>query len=447
MKTIVRKISNYKSLKDLFPYYQREKNTIFLDSSMENEYGRFSVLGIKPSLILEEKNNIFTINGIQYGMNIEDYLSDSIEKNKETNPTHLPLITGFLGYFSYDYSRKFEKIQTRHPSTYSIPEAIFILYKILIIEDLEKKELYITSIAGEDLLDRVEKEISQIEIDPSIPSENNEYAEFSSFHAKDEYLKAIQKTKDYIEEGDIYILNLTHQIEISSKKDPYKVYHYLRNYNPAPFSSFMKFEDFEILCSSPERFIQIKDGMIETRPIKGTRKRGKTAEEDFLMKKELEDSEKDRSELLMIVDLERNDLNHICDPGSVQVPELFTIEAYSTVFHLVSTIVGKISKDIRLSTILSSTFPGGSITGAPKIRAMEIIDELEESRRGIYTGSIGYFSFDGNCDLNIVIRTLVHASDKYYLGVGGGITYESDLDFEYEETIQKAKALLLATKE
>ena len=192
--------------------------------------------------------------------------------------------------------------------------------------------------------------------------------------------------------------------------------------------------------------MKMKKGHVNTRPIKGTRKRGATSEEDILMRTELENSEKDKSELLMIVDLERNDLNRVCKPGSVKVTELFTVEEYATVFHLVSDIEGTLEEDKNFVDLMEAAFPGGSITGAPKYRAMEIIDELEHGKRNLYTGSIGYLTLDGDCDFNIVIRTALHKDGKYFLGVGGGITAESDLEFEYEETLQKAKAVLQAMK-
>ena len=208
----------------------------------------------------------------------------------------------------------------------------------------------------------------------------------------------------------------------------------------------MNYGDFKIISASPERFLKMKDSKINTRPIKGTRPRGKNTEEDNRLKIELKNSEKDKSELLMIVDLERNDLNKVCETGSVVVDELFTVEEYATVFHLVSDITGKLKKDLNVVDLIKAAFPGGSITGAPKIRAMEVIDELENNKRGIYTGSFGYISLDGSCDLNIIIRTALYKDNNYYLGVGGGITCESDLEFEYEETLQKAKAVLEAMK-
>jgi len=249
---------------------------------------------------------------------------------------------------------------------------------------------------------------------------------------------------DYIKAGDIYIANMTRQISVESSRTPYEVFRYLREHNPSPFGSYFNQPEFQIVSASPERFLEVRNHKVETRPIKGTRKRGITPEEDLMLKEELSQSEKDKSELLMIVDLERNDLNRVCRPGSVKVTELFEVETYATVFHLVSTIIGELETDKTVPDLIASTFPGGSITGAPKIRAMEIIDELEHSQRGLYTGSIGYLSLNGDCDLNIVIRTAVHQNGIYHLGVGGGITAESELEFEYDETWQKAKAVVAA---
>ena len=252
---------------------------------------------------------------------------------------------------------------------------------------------------------------------------------------------------EYIRAGDIYIANMTQRLFMDSRKDPYDVFRYLRSHNPSPFGAYLNYGDFQIVCASPERFLQVRGGQVQTRPVKGTRKRGETRQEDERLRQELAQSEKDRSELLMIVDLERNDLNHVCEPGTVKVTEHFSVETYATVFHLVSTVRGKLREEVSLMDLIRAAFPGGSITGAPKIRAMEIIDELEHSRRGLYTGSIGYLSLDGSCDLNIVIRTAVYQDGRYHLGVGGGITCESDTEFEYEETLQKAKVIREAVYE
>lgn len=449
MKTMIRKLSFYKETADIFEQYKDQEMAAFLDSSLKNNLGKYSIIGLNPYLILKEENGIFYKNGMPQKESFEDGMRAVLAKYKEENPTNLPLTAGALGYFSYDYGRKFEQIKTRHPKKIRMPEALFAFYDLLIIEDKEAKELYLTS-RGEleeqkTALDKLESEIKNC-CAALKPQKHTELADFTPNFEKEEYKNTVDKMISYIVEGDIYIANMTQQLVAKSDKDPYEVYRYLRTFNPAPFGGYFNYGDFQIASASPERFLKVKDKWIETRPIKGTRKRGATPEEDALLKQELQDSSKDRSELLMIVDLERNDLNHVCRPGSVEVTEHFAVETYATVFHLVTTIKGQMKEELEVMDLIEAAFPGGSITGAPKIRAMEIIDELEHDQRGLYTGSIGYFSLNGDCDLNIVIRTAVHQDGAYHLGVGGGITCESELEFEYEETLQKAKAVLEAIR-
>ena len=449
MQIEVKKLEKYMDIYDIFRVLMSQDNfkdnkISFLDSSLKNKYGKYSIIGINPYLELKEKDDKFYINDMLSDENFEDYLDRFLKENKQENKYNLPLISGGIAYFSYDYGRKFENIKTRHKKDVDIPEAVIRFYKTYIIEDIEKQEIYISYQDKKDF-DNLINILENTKIEEENLIKNNNLANFKSNFEKDEYLKAIKKTIDYyIIEGDIYIMNLTQRLMIESKKTPLQVFSYLRKFNPAPFGAYLDFDNFEVVSASPERFIKMKDRLIETRPIKGTRKRGATVEEDLALKNELANSEKDKSELLMIVDLERNDLNRICELKSVVVDELFEVETYSTVFHLVSTIRGKLKEEYSFVDLIKATFPGGSITGAPKIRAMEIIDELENSRRDLYTGSIGYISFNGDCDLNIVIRTAIHKDGKYYLGVGGGITCESELEFEYEETLQKAKAILEA---
>ena len=444
----VKKLEKYIDIYDIFRVLMSQDNfkdnkISFLDSSLKNKYGKYSIIGINPYLELKEKDNKFYINDKLSDEKFEEYLDRFLKENKQENKYDLPLISGGIVYFSYDYGRKFENIKTNHKKDVDIPEAVIRFYKTYIVEDIEKQEIYISYQDKKDF-DNLINILENTKIEEEKLIKNNNLANFKSNFEKDEYLKAIKKTIDYIIEGDIYIMNLTQRLMIESKKSPLQVFSYLRKFNPAPFGAYLDFDNFEVVSASPERFIKMKDRLIETRPIKGTRKRGATEEEDLSLKNELANSEKDKSELLMIVDLERNDLNRICELKSVVVDELFEVETYSTVFHLVSTIRGKLKEEYSFVDLIKATFPGGSITGAPKIRAMEIIDELENSRRDLYTGSIGYASFNGDCDLNIVIRTAIHKDGKYYLGVGGGITCESELDFEYEETLQKAKAILEA---
>jgi para-aminobenzoate synthetase component 1 len=263
---------------------------------------------------------------------------------------------------------------------------------------------------------------------------------------KDKYLTAIRRAKAYIAAGDIYQVNLSQRFSGPLPVPPFDLYTRLRARNPAPFAAFLDFGEMQILSSSPERFLQVeaRTRQVRTRPIKGTRPRGNTPEQDADLGRELLLSEKDRAELVMIVDLERNDLGRVCETGSVHVPELMVLERDPTVHHLVSTVAGRLPPERNRMDLLRAMFPGGSITGAPKIRAMEIIAELEPTRRGVYTGSIGWLGFTGDMDLNIAIRTFVVRDGMAHFQVGGGIVADSDPEEEYEETLHKGRALMEA---
>lgn len=448
MKTVIHKSEHYCRAADIFEVYQDTPMAAFLDSA--GETGRFSIIGLNPYLTLIETDGVVTRNGEVLCQPLEEALADILRACREENPTHLPLTAGAIGYFSYDYGRKFENIQTRHPKTLDVPDAVFAFYDNLMIEDRQEKALYLTArgelAPAQESIAALQRMIEGIKPAP-VPPRRRTLASFAPNFRKEDYKETIDRMIRYIVDGDIYIANMTQKLTVDSTRKPYEMYRYLRTYNPAPYSAFFQYGDFQVICASMERFLLVKDGAVETRPIKGTRKRGDTPQEDEAMRRELEASGKDRSELLMIVDLERNDLNHVCKPGTVRVTDHFRVEAYATVFHLVTTIVGSLREELGAADLIAAAFPGGSITGAPKIRAMEIIDELEHDRRGLYTGSLGYFSLNGDCDLNIIIRTAVHKNGAYHIGVGGGITCESDLEFEYEETLQKAKALLEALGE
>ena len=263
---------------------------------------------------------------------------------------------------------------------------------------------------------------------------------------KEAYIKAVKKAKKYITAGDIYQVNLSQRFKVRLDTEPFELHKILRTINPAPFACFLNFGDVKIISASPERFLKKVGRNVETRPIKGTRPRGETPKKDMKLKEELVKSAKDRAENLMIIDLERNDLGRICDYGSVRVSEFMACEEYSTVFHLVSTVQGKLRSEVDAIDCLTNCFPGGSITGAPKIRSMEIIEELEPVKRSVYTGSIGYISFDGNMDTSIAIRSLIMKGKNAYFQVGGGIVYDSDPEKEYQETLDKAKALIEAIR-
>ncbi|MBQ6811365.1 MAG: aminodeoxychorismate synthase component I [Firmicutes bacterium] len=442
MKTIVKKADRFISPILACNVFHEQPWFAVLDSSLKGENGRYTIIGLHPYLILKEEHGVAYGNGKPLPRPFEDKLADILAALRETNDTDLPLISGGIGYFSYDYGCKFEKIPISHPSSTKLPEAMFVFYDNFIIFDLLTEETYITA---KGILEPEEHSIAKIEqllvqAEPK-QKETADYQGTMTFDfTKEEYTNAVNAVIDHIREGDVYIANLTQQMTIETELPPYALFQKMRKTNPSPFGGYFNGEKFQIVSASPERFLKINGSAIETKPIKGTRKRGQNKTEDAALRAELERSEKDRSELLMIVDLERNDLNRICVPGSVEVTKHFDIETYATVFHLVSTVRGQLRPEIRYDDILKAVFPGGSITGAPKIEAMKIIDTLEHSARGLYTGSMGYISFDGNCDWNIVIRTAVYQDGTYHIGIGGGITCESDPEAEYEETLQKAKA-------
>ena len=450
-RRIIKEMKPARGAAELYTYFAGTDDSVFLDSSLVNKLGRYSVIGAVPYLKLVKEGNGFYINGEkETTCSFETYLKTYLAEHKDKNNTELPIISGAIGYFSYEYGRKLMEVDSAKEDLVSIPDAVLVFYDFYIIEDRQEQRTYLIAngITGEaaKLMDEMETRINGKPVYMQKESDTEYPIEVQPNFAKDEYKQAVDRMIRYIIEGDIYIVNMTQQLTVKSDKVPLDVFYDLRENNPSPFGGYFDYGDFQIVCASPERFLKMQKGHVNTRPIKGTRKRGETPEEDMLMRTELENSEKDKSELLMIVDLERNDLNRVCNPGSVKVTELFTVEEYATVFHLVSDIEGDLEESKNIMDLLEAAFPGGSITGAPKYRAMEIIDEMENNKRNLYTGSIGYLTLDGDCDFNIVTRTALHKDGKYYLGVGGGITAESDLEFEYEETLQKAKAVLQAMR-
>ncbi|AWI04114.1 aminodeoxychorismate synthase component I [Clostridium drakei] len=431
---------------DIYSLFKDDKTVTLLDSGMGAEnLGRYSFIGLNSFTNFKYQDNICIINGKKfYGEPFQE-LNKLINKYKIENNTKFPYVAGSMGYFSYDLGRTIEDIPIIAEEEVKIPDCYFYFYDNAVIVDNLKKRTYITAIgilrSKKDSINKIKHKIlsgNKIEYSEILRNNTN----FTSNFIKDKYIKTIEKVKHFIKSGDIYITNLTQRFCCETKKEPYEIYKDLRYINPAPFAALINVEDFTLISSSPERFLKIKNNIVETRPIKGTRPRGKNEDEDLKNRQELINSEKDKSELLMIVDLERNDLSKVCKPYSVKVTELFKLEEYSTVFHLVSTITGELKDECTSIDCIKACFPGGSITGAPKVRSMEVIEKLEPTKRNIYTGCIGYLGFDGNADLNIVIRTILMKGKKAYLGVGGGITWESEAQAEYDETLDKAKALM-----
>ena len=453
MKRVTVELERYVPASEVFRLAAKKPGCAFLDSSLVNELGRWSILGLRPyKTLIKEQDGSFTEDGVFHqDTDFETRLGEFLKQNRDENETALPIVSGAIGYFSYDYGREHMGVPSAEQDVEPIPQARVVFYDLLLIEDCREKRVWLSACGqtedAEALLARFRRDIERgmEEGFPALPDAHaTKPITVRPNFEKEEYKAAVDRMIRYIIEGDIYIANMTQRLDVMSDREPLAVFEHLRTHNPSPFGGYLDCGDHQIICASPERFLRLRDGVVETRPIKGTRKRGETPEEDEALRLELEQSEKDKSELLMIVDLERNDLNRVCRPGSVEVTELFTVETYATVFHLVSNIRGELAQGNDVTDLLRAAFPGGSITGAPKYRAMEIIDELEHGKRGLYTGSIGYLTLDGDCDLNIVIRTALHRDGRYHLGVGGGITSESDLEFEYEETLQKAKAVLEA---
>lgn len=443
----IKEISTNMNSFEVYNIFRDEKDTILLDSSKEDsKYSKYSFIGLNPFIKFTSYNREIIINGEKKNGDPFDELEKLVKKYNFNIDLDIPLISGCMGYFSYDAGRILENLPNTAEEDIKIPHSYFLFYDNIIIFDLRKNKVYITALGIKtpsiDSINNIENKIikgKKVHEDIIYSKENTEF--FSNFN-RESYMESVKKVKEYILSGDVYIDNLTQRMWCHSYEEAFDIYLKLRKINKAPFSCFMNLDDFQIISSSPERFLKVEKNIVETRPIKGTRPRGINVEEDKKYREELINSEKDKSELLMIVDLERNDLSKVCKPNTVKVTELFKIEEYSTVFHLVSTVVGELDKDISSIKCIKECFPGGSITGAPKIRAMEIIEELEKIRRGIYTGAIGYFDFRGGCDFNIVIRTILKKDNKAYFGVGGGITIESDEEMEYEETLDKAKALM-----
>jgi para-aminobenzoate synthetase component I len=447
---IIEKIKTNYTAFELFHAFENEPYSFLLDSSMKNEkLGRYTFMGSNPFIVFKSKNQNITIeeNNSTTSLvgNPFEILKELMGKFKTEDKNELPFLGGAVGYFAYNMGHHIEKLPSTAVDDVEIPDSCFGFYDSIIAIDHQTKETYIVA-AGinekpETAIENLNRKLKSITALSLVNKEGEVCSEIQSNFTKEAYLKAVQRIKDYIRSGDIYQANLTQRFKCYTEEAPFSIYSRLRQLNPAPFACFMNFGEGHILSSSPERFLKIQDNMIETRPIKGTRPRGKTADEDKANKEELLSSEKDKSELLMIVDLERNDLGKVSKTGTVKVPELFYPEEYATVHHLVATVTGEMQDGLEPIDVIQAAFPGGSITGAPKIRAMEIIDELEPTQRNIYTGSIGYLGFNGSIDFNIAIRTIVMKEGTAYFQAGGGIVWDSDPELEYEETLHKAKAL------
>jgi len=404
-----------------------------------------------------------------HGKNTEiHWLEKNIKKSSDENPlslieeiqqdcfndavieaNHLPFKAGCLGYFSYDLGKRFEVLPQQTTEDISLAEmSVGIYYKALIF-DHKKKILWLVC------PEEQRQSISRVIEDQLVHHDNKQtvddfslLSDWQSNISKESYDRKFQQVQNYLLTGDCYQINLAQRFHSKYQGDEFHAYCALREKNQAPFSAFLRFDDAAILSISPERFLQKRNNKVQSKPIKGTKPRHNNAAIDLQNATDLKHSEKDRAENLMIVDLLRNDISKVCIPGTVKVPSLFNIESFPAVHHLVSTVVGELAQPYKATDLLAASFPGGSITGAPKIRAMEIIDELEPHQRSIYCGSIGYISACGNMDTSITIRTLlceksISSVDKtIYCWAGGGVVADSKVDCEYQETFDKVNKIL-----
>lgn len=422
---------------------------VFLDSCAGRAVGgRYDVISTAPRMTLTtrgETTEIRSAAGLDRSTADPFSLVQDALAERRCEAADLPFIGGAIGYFAYDLGRRIEKLPATATRDIDIPDMAVGIYDWAAVFDHERQQAWL--VAQEDCAQDLDHWAKLLTASgPLTPAAYGTSFQVTSAVKSDisfaEYADAFARIKRYIYNGDCYQVNLAQRFSATVNGDSWDAYRRLRNLNPAPYSAFFAIPDGAILSSSPERFLRVDDRVVETKPIKGTRPRAQDAMEDRRLAEELSRSEKDRAENVMIVDLLRNDLGKTCAIGSVTVPKLFEIESYATVHHLVSTVRGRLAGGVEASELLRGCFPGGSITGAPKLRAMEIIEELEPCRRTVYCGAIGYLSYDGKMDTNISIRSLVHHAGRMYCWAGGGIVADSELEAEYRESLDKAAAML-----
>ena len=442
----------------VFAALHERRGSFFLDSAQwTGGLGSYSFIGFEPFLVFRATGDEITL---EWKERVEVRRGDPLvelrklfQRYRGPSAPPLPFAGGAVGYFSYEFGRRFEAMARTGPGDLPMPDVEFGFYDAVLAFESVSGRSFVAAhpVHRPDagmLVRECELAVRQaLARGPSAARfwpASAPPAEPDANFSKEAYLAAVARIKDYIRAGDAYQVNLAQRFDAPLPCEPHELFRRLRRLSPAPFGAYLNFGPLQIVSSSPERFLQLRDGRVETRPIKGTRPRGGTPAEEARRAQELLTSAKDRAELLMIVDLERNDLGRVCEYGSIRVDELCRLEAHPTVFHLVAIVSGKLRAGGDVFDCVRAAFPGGSITGAPKIRAMEIIDELEPCRRHLYTGSLGYIGFDGNADLNIAIRTILCHGGRAYYHVGGGIVADSDPESEYQETLDKGRAMRAA---
>ena len=460
------KVKNDDKVLNLIENFLNEENSFIFESVEKGKIkGRYTIFGKNPDKIWEFKNNNSYLIKKNKKLKLRDKPEKLIEKIIEDfkfkTPKNLPKICSLIsGYFSYDSIRYIEKIPNKCTDDLNLPDVRLLRPRTLIIYDNLKKEIfYICNIFKDEKITNYKKKYDEIKsnlfkllIQSSIKNINkkidSDFKEIKvkSNTSKSKFLQMVDKAKKYIKIGDIFQVVLSQRFEAKLTKKPLEIYKKLRVTNPSPFMFFFNFKDFQIIGASPEILVRLRDNKITVRPIAGTRPRGKTIKEDRNYEKSLLNDKKELSEHLMLLDLGRNDAGKVSKINTVKVTESFLIERYSHVMHIVSNVVGEYNKKFSKFKSLLAGFPAGTVSGAPKIRAMEIIDELETTKRKVYAGGIGYFSANGEFDTCIALRTAVAKKGKFYVQAGAGIVADSKPLNEYEETVNKAKALINALK-
>ncbi len=461
-----KKVKNDQEVLNLIDNFLEEKNSFIFESVEKGKIkGRYTIFGKNPDKIWEFNNNnsylIQKNKKIKLKDKPENLIEKIIEDFKFDTPKNLPKICSLIsGYFSYDSIRYIEKISNNCKNDLNLPDVRLLRPRTLVIHDNLKKEIFFISnvFKDEKIINyknkffKIRSELFKLQIQSSIKNIEKKTTQklnnikVKSNTSKNRFLKMVNMAKKYIKLGDIFQVVLSQRFEAKLTKKPLDIYKKLRVTNPSPFMFFFNFNDFQIIGASPEILVRLRDNKITVRPIAGTRPRGKTKKEDLFYEKDLLKDKKELSEHLMLLDLGRNDAGKVSKINSVKVTESFIIERYSHVMHIVSNVIGDYNKKFSKFKSLLAGFPAGTVSGAPKIRAMEIIDELENSKRKVYAGGIGYFSANGEFDTCIALRTAVVKNKKFYVQAGAGIVADSKPKNEYEETVNKAKALINALR-
>lgn len=453
-------VSVYKKLQDLSEY------SYLLESVQQDEkLGRFSFIGLNPLMVFKSKGQKITVNdhnGNERTLqgNPLDVLFDVMEGYRITENDDLDHFNGGLvGYFGYDAVRFIEKLPDQNPDDLQLPESLFMLPEsILVFDSIYQTLKLVTIVPGNDSdawekgKERLEMLLGRIQSDSGqtiqyTPIQSDKEFDFKSNMTPEEYMEGVEKARKYIYEGDIFQVVLSQRFSMDFKGDAFEIYRSLRRINPSPYLFYLQYPDFQVAGSSPEILVKKEADKLTLRPIAGTRKRGKTEEEDQQLEAELLNDPKEIAEHMMLLDLGRNDLGRISEFGSVHPTDFLTIENYSHVKHIVTNLEGKAQEGVSAKDVLNATFPAGTLSGAPKVRAMEIIDELEVNRRGFYGGAVCNIDFKGNLDACIGIRSVVVKNQKAYIQAGAGVVADSVPENEHDECLNKAKAVMRAVND